>query len=163
MNRRHVPIIASLALTVGPGIRAECEPDCHDNVVLYSLAGDRDANLVRLHPATGVVLESHPITNLEALTGRLTSDAALNLYSIDGWNDPHLDRLFRIDRLTHEGTVVGETGFNWNSRYLCVDPVTDLLYGGTDDTLYTIDCTCPAKGCANGVERLNIAATWSIP
>ncbi|MFH1110548.1 MAG: choice-of-anchor Q domain-containing protein [Planctomycetota bacterium] len=81
----------------------------------------------------------------------------MRLYSIDGWNDGQSDRLFQIDRLTRTGTVVGSTGVNWNHRYLCVHPVTGVLYGGTDDKLYRVDRT---SGLATLVGTYSGAPRW---
>jgi WD40 repeat protein len=60
------------------------------------------------------------------------------LFSIDGYNDNDSDRLFQIDAATGAGTVVGETRFNWNFRCVCFHPVSGILFGATDNSLYTI-------------------------
>ena len=111
---------------------------------MYALSSYTNGNLLKIEPTTWAVIESHPITNDEALFGGLAADAAKDIYSIDGYNDENLDRTFRIDRANGAGTVVGDTGFNWNFRFLCAHPVTDVLYGGRDNALFTIDRTTGA-------------------
>jgi hypothetical protein len=106
---------------------------------LYALSNYINGSLLKVEPGTWTVLESHPITNDEALFGGLAVDAAQDIYSIDGYNDANSDRLFRIDRSSGAGTVVGDTGFNWNFRFVYAHPITDVLYGGRDSELYTID------------------------
>ncbi len=108
---------------------------------LYALSSYTNGNLLKVEPGTWTVLESHSITNEEALFGGLAVDAAQDIYSIDGYNDPYSDRLLRIDRTSGAGTVVGNTGFNWNFRFLYAHPITDVLYGGTDNQLYTFNRT----------------------
>lgn len=119
-----------LAATVG-SVQAE--------EFLYALSNYTNGSLLKVEPGTWTVLESHSITNDEALFGGLGADAAKDLYSIDGYDDGYSDRLFRIDRTTGAGTVVGDTGFNWNFRFVYAHPITDVLYGGRDSQLYTLD------------------------
>jgi len=113
----------------------------HAQEFLYALNNYTNAQLLKIDPADWSLVESHSITNEEALFGGLASDAAKDLYSIDGYNDANSDRTFRIDRTTGAGTVVGDTGFNWNFRFVYAHPITDVLYGGRDSQLYTIDRT----------------------
>ena len=106
---------------------------------LYALSGYTNPSLVRMDPVTGTTLEVHAITNVEALFGGLAINASGDLYSIDGYNDGNSDRLFKIDRATGAGTVVGETRFNWNFRTLCFSPVSGVLYAATDNNLFTMN------------------------
>ncbi|HUU98949.1 MAG TPA: hypothetical protein VM487_24725, partial [Phycisphaerae bacterium] len=120
-----------LAAFVGSAAQAE--------EFLYALSGCVNGSLVKIDPTTWTVLETHPITNDQALFGGLAADAAGDIYSIDGYNDEYSDRTFRIDRTNGAGTVVGDTGFNWNFRFVYAHPITDVLYGGRDSQLHTID------------------------
>ena len=95
--------------------------------------------LLTLDKETGAIDTIKAISGHEALFGGLAIDAAADLYSIDGYNDQFSDRLFRIDRETGDGEVVGETGFNWNFRCVTVHPQTDVLYGTRDNQLFTLD------------------------
>jgi hypothetical protein len=106
---------------------------------MYAMSGNINPVLLKLDQATGAVLESHFVTGHQALFGGLAADAAGNLYSIDGYNDEFPDRTFRIDRATGAGAVVGPTGFNWNFRMLHAHPGTGVLYGATDNRLFTIN------------------------
>ncbi len=108
---------------------------------LFALASPTSPRLHTLDPDTGNVLTTEFVTGHEALFGGLAMDAAGDLYSIDGFNDADSDRLFRIDPATGDGTVVGETRFNWNFRNVTVDPTTDVLYGSRDNALFTLDRT----------------------
>jgi hypothetical protein len=97
------------------------------------------AEVVELDPATATPIGSSPVSGHEALFGGLALDAAGDLYSIDGYNDANSDRTFRIDATTGAGVVVGDTGFNWNFRSVAVNPVDDMLYGWTDNSLYRLN------------------------
>jgi WD40 repeat protein len=108
---------------------------------LFVLQGEVFPTLHKLNPATGAVLESHQVTGHEALFGGLAAHPSGQLFSIDGYNDANSDRLFRIDPATGTGTVVGETRFNWNFRCVCLNPVSGVLFGATDNGLYTFDTT----------------------
>jgi hypothetical protein len=118
---------------------------------LYALSSYTNCNLLKVDPTTWSVLESHPISNEEALFGGLAADAAQDIYSIDGYNDAYSDRTFRIDRTSGAGTVVGDTGFNWNFRFVYAHPITDVLHAGRDSQLYTID---RATGAATFVTNI---------
>jgi hypothetical protein len=106
---------------------------------LFALANPTSPTLLELDPTSGAILDSHAITGAEALFGGLAADPAGTLYSIDGFNDSNSDRLFRIDRSTGAGSVVGETRFNWNFRCVTWDPTTGTLYGATDNRVYTLN------------------------
>jgi len=106
--------------------------------VMFATSDFINPNLLTINPANGGVLTGVPISNEEALFGGLTSDGAV-LYSIDGYNDPNSDRTFRIDPTTGAGTVVGDTGLNWNFRSVEIHPLTGVLYATTDNQLFTLD------------------------
>ncbi len=131
MNRPALVAPALGALALVSGARAQD--------TLYTLSDYIGPQLQTIDPATGATLTSVPVTGHESLFGGLAADDEGDLYSIDGYNDPNPDRTFRIDSATGAGTVVGPTGFNWNFRTVCFNPVTDKLFGATDNRLYTID------------------------
>ncbi len=106
---------------------------------LYVLSGPLSSTLYEVDPLNGDILNAWSVTGAEALFGGLAADQAGVLYSIDGYNDGNSDRLFSIDRLSGAGMVIGETRYNWNFRCVCVHPPTDVLYGSTDNQLYTLD------------------------
>jgi outer membrane protein assembly factor BamB len=76
------------------------------------------------------------------------------LYLIDGYNDSQSDRTFRIDWRTGAGAIVGNTGFNWNFRWLDFHPQTGVLYAGTDNQLYSIN---PDTGTATFLRNITTA------
>ncbi len=104
----------------------------------YATSSHNNVRLLTLDPTNGRVLKSVEVTNEEALFGGLAADGD-DLYSIDGYNDPNSDRTFRIDAETGEGTVVGDTGENWNFRSVEIHPITGVLYATRDNALYTLD------------------------
>jgi hypothetical protein len=106
---------------------------------LFALLGNIAPQVLRLDPSNGSVLDGHPVSGQQALFGGLAADNTGTLFSIDGYNDPDPDRLFRIDSATGAGTLVGPTGFNWNFRSVTWDPSTSTLYAATDNSLYTVD------------------------
>ncbi len=111
--------------------------------VLYATSGPVNPQLWTVDPLTGAILTSNQITGEEALFGGLCDDGT-NLYSIDGYNDPNSDRTFRIDPATGTGVIVGNTNFNWNFRTCEVQRSTGVLYGATDNVLYTINTSTGA-------------------
>jgi hypothetical protein len=85
----------------------------------------------RFNISTGAILDTRTITGQQHLSG-LTMDSSLqSLYLIDGFNDVSSDRTFRLNWQTGAGTIVGDTGFNWNFRWLDFNPIDGVLYGGT--------------------------------
>jgi hypothetical protein len=104
---------------------------------MFALSSFTNPNLLTIDPSTGVVSQTVPISNEEALNG-LAYDGR-RLWSIDGYNDGASDRTFVIKPSTGVGTVVGDTGFNWNFRSVAIHPHTGVLYGMTDNELYTIN------------------------
>ncbi len=104
----------------------------------YATSSFNNVRLLTLDPDTGQVLTSLDVSGEEALFGGLTV-ADDGLYSIDGYNDGQSDRTFRINPETGEGTVVGDTGENWNFRSVETHPITGTLYATRDNVLYTID------------------------
>jgi hypothetical protein len=136
MNTRYVLCAALTVAGVSAVARAQES--------LYVLTDYLFPQLRKVDPNSGAVITSVTVTGHEALFGGLAVDAARNLYSIDGYNDPNPDRLFKINRDTGAGAVVGPTGFNWNFRTVCVNPATNVLYAATDNTLYTINTSTGA-------------------
>jgi hypothetical protein len=112
---------------------------CQAQDAMFALTDFLFPQVVELDRNTGAVLSSVFVTGHEALFGGLAGGAGNDLYSIDGYNDGNPDRTFRIDRTTGVGTVVGPTGENWNFRTVCMHPVSGVLFGATDNRLYTID------------------------
>jgi hypothetical protein len=106
---------------------------------MYVLDSPINPFLLTLNKDTGGILTIDSITNEQSLFGGLAIDGADDLYSIDGYNDEFSDRLFKIDKETGEGEVVGDTGYNWNFRSVTVHPQTDVLYGTRDNELFTFD------------------------
>lgn len=132
--------------------------------VMYALTHPTSARLVTLDKTTGGQLTNVAVTGHEALFGGLAMDSAGGLYSIDGYNDAFSDRLFQIDTTTGAGSVIGETGHNWNFRNVCVHPVTDELWGSRDSTLYTIDRSTGAATVVTNVSgsSLDQMTTFAI-
>ncbi|MBI4882018.1 MAG: hypothetical protein HY812_20515 [Planctomycetes bacterium] len=112
--------------------------------VLYATQSFSNVNLLTANPLTGSVSASVPVTNEEALFGGLACDLNGDLYSIDGYNDVNSDRTFRIDLATGAGTVVGNTGYNWNFRCVDVHPPTGVLCAAHDSELFILDKTTGA-------------------
>jgi len=120
---------------------------------MYATSYPVNPSLLAIDSSTGGVLSSVSITGEEALFGGLTfSLDGSELYSIDGYNDGNSDRTFRIDPATGAGTVVGDTGFNWNFRCVEVDPTAGTLYATRDNELYTLDTT---TGAATSVASIS--------
>jgi hypothetical protein len=132
-STRNALFAAACALLVVPALATPGD-------VLLATSGFVQPNLLSIDPTTGGVLGSLPISNEEALFGGLTFDGSA-LYSIDGYNDPNSDRTFRIDPTTAAGSVVGDTGFNWNFRSVEIHPISGVLYATTDNRLHTLDKT----------------------
>ncbi len=110
----------------------------HD--ILYAMTSPLSPTLVTLDPDTGNELNAIAITGQEALFGGLGADIEhAVLYSIDGFNDPDSDRLFKIDPVFGTGGVVGPTGENWNFRCVDVHPETGVIYAIRDNALYVLD------------------------
>ena len=110
---------------------------------MFAISDQVNSNLLTLDAATGAQSTIVPITGYEQLAG-LTMDLNGDLYSIDGKFDALSDRLFRIDAVTGQGTVVGPTGFNWNFRDLEIHPQTGVLYGMKDNAIYQFNKTTGA-------------------
>jgi hypothetical protein len=106
--------------------------------VIFATSFPINPQLLTVDPLTGTVLNSIPISGSQALFGGLTAEGA-TLYSIDGYNDGLSDRTFRVDSSTGAGTIVGDTGENWNFRSVEIHPLTGVLYATRDNELYTID------------------------
>ena len=131
MNRNLCRIACLFALSVLAASAARAD-------VLYATSSYINPNLITVDPQTGLIQTSVPITNMEALFGGLCDDG-VNMFSIDGYNDGNPDRTFRIDPTTGSGLVVGNTNFNWNFRTCDVLRTSGVLYGATDNRLYTLD------------------------
>jgi hypothetical protein len=123
----------------------------HD--ILYALSNPLSPKLSTLDPDTGQELNAVFIIGHEALFGGLGADTKHSmLYSIDGYNDPNPDRLFKIDPTFGTGVVVGPTGENWNFRCVEVHPETGVIYAIRDNALYTLD---GATGAAALIKSLS--------
>jgi hypothetical protein len=129
---------------------------------LYALAGNAPATLYKLDPATGAQIESHPVSGQQALFGGLGADSGGTLYSVDGYNDADPDRLFRIDKASGAGAVVGPTGFNWNFRCLCLNPASGVLFASTDNNLYTVNTSSGAATFVAGIAGPNLDQLTAI-
>lgn len=126
-----------LAACVAAGLSVLASGRVAGQGTFYATSSHDNVRLLTLDPDTGQVLRSVEVTNEEALFGGLTADGDV-LYSIDGYNDGQSDRTFRIDAETGQGTVVGNTGQNWNFRCVDVHPITGVLYATRDNALYTL-------------------------
>jgi WD40 repeat protein len=110
--------------------------------------------------STGDVTATATVTGHEFLSAATISPTLGSVFSIDGYNDGSSDRTFRINPATGAGTVVGNTGFNWNFRLLEFHPTTGVLYGATDGTgpngqLYTINPTTGAATFQTSITGTN--------
>jgi hypothetical protein len=105
----------------------------------YVMTGNIFPQIHEINPANGSIISSVSVTGQESLFGGLAVDGDGTLWSIDGYNDANPDRLFKIDRLTGAGSVVGPTGENWNFRTMCLNPQDGTLYAATDNRLYKMD------------------------
>ncbi|MCC7013133.1 MAG: hypothetical protein IT454_11265 [Planctomycetes bacterium] len=110
---------------------------------IYATSRSTNPQLLTVDPATGTVLSSVAVTNEEALFGGLAFDGTW-LWSIDGYNDGNSDRTFKIDPASGAGTIVGNTGQNWNFRCVEVHPLSGVVYASRDNQLYTLDTTTGA-------------------
>ncbi|MEO1277605.1 MAG: GC-type dockerin domain-anchored protein [Planctomycetota bacterium] len=79
------------------------------------------------------------VSGAEAIFSGMAFDSAGGLYCVDGFNDGLSDRLFSIDAGSGAGSVVGDTGENWNFRSMAYDAGSDTLYAARDNSLYTAD------------------------
>jgi len=127
----------------------------------YATSSFNNVRLLTLDPDTGQVLTSLDVTGEEALFGGLTV-AEDGLYSIDGYNDGQSDRTFRIDPDTGEGTVVGNTGENWNFRCVETDPISGKLYATRDNALYTLDRDTGAATLVAPIQGSTLDQTTAI-
>jgi hypothetical protein len=105
----------------------------------YALRSPTSPILMELDPATGGELSSTFVTGAQAIFSGMDFDNNGDLYMIDGFNDAESDRLFLLDETTGAGSVVGDTGENWNFRSVAYDSVGDTLYTLRDNALYTTD------------------------
>ncbi|MEQ8316087.1 MAG: GC-type dockerin domain-anchored protein [Phycisphaerales bacterium] len=133
MNTAHRSLI-TLAITglavASPAVAQE---------QLFALSNPTSPVLRELDPATGGELSFGFVSGAEAIFSGMDFDAAGELFMIDGFNDGLSDRLFTLDVSTAAGTVVGDTGENWNFRSVAYDATTDTLYTARDNALYTTD------------------------
>ncbi len=106
---------------------------------LYALRNPTSPILMELDPATGGELSSTFVTGAQAIFSGMDFDNNGDLYMIDGFNDAESDRLFLLDETTGAGSVVGDTGENWNFRSTAYDSVGDVLYTLRDNALYKTD------------------------
>ncbi|MGD1915994.1 MAG: GC-type dockerin domain-anchored protein [Phycisphaerales bacterium] len=79
------------------------------------------------------------VSGAEAIFSGMAFDSSGGLYCVDGFNDGLSDRLFSIDASSGAGSVVGDTGENWNFRSMAYDVGADTLYAARDNRLYTAD------------------------
>jgi hypothetical protein len=79
------------------------------------------------------------VTGQEALFGGLAHDISGQLYSIDGTTTAIPTGSSASIARRGAGTVVGPTNFNWNFRCLSLNPASGVLYGCTDNNLYTMN------------------------
>jgi streptogramin lyase len=144
MQKNMKMIAAGLAVTAGTLASAQER--------LFVTSGATSPFIHELDPATGVEINFAFITGAEAIFSGIAIDAAGDTWAIDGFNDPNPDRLFLIDKETGAGQVIGDTGFNWNFRFVAVDPRGDTLYGGRDSAIYIMDRT---SGMATHVANMS--------
>jgi len=106
---------------------------------LYALNNPVSPQLWTVDVGTGADDLIGAVSGAEAIFSGMAFDAAGDLYCIDGFNDALSDRLFLIDASSGGGSVVGDTGENWNFRSMAYDPSSDTLYAARDNRLYTAD------------------------
>ncbi|MFI4915294.1 MAG: GC-type dockerin domain-anchored protein [Phycisphaerales bacterium JB060] len=123
---------------------------------LFALSNPTSPVLRELDPATGGELSANFLTGAEAIFSGMDFDDSGNLYAIDGFNDGLSDRLFLIDTATAIGSVVGDTGENWNFRSVAWDTTTDTLYTARDNALYTTDRSTGAVTLVGNITGPNL-------
>ena len=106
---------------------------------LYALSNPTSPRLYTLDTTTGAELTLELVSGHEAIFCGITFDNTGTMYTIDGFNDAFSDRLFTIDPLTAAGSIVGDTGLNWNFRSIAYDATSDTLYAARDNALFTVD------------------------
>lgn len=116
---------------------------------LYAVSQAVNGSIEEIDPATFAVVGSRPITNSEAIVGGLTDDGSGALYGIDRFVSGLDSQVFRIDRLTGDGTGLGDSGFRWGFlRSLEIHPRTGLIHVLADNQLFNVD---PSSGAASPV------------
>jgi hypothetical protein len=129
---------------------------------LYALSNPTSPILRELDPATGGELSASFLTGAQAIFSGMDFDDAGDLYTIDGFNDGIDDRLFRIDVAAAAGTVVGDTGDNWNFRSVAYDATTDTLYGARDNQLFILDRSTGAATSVASITGPNLDQLTAI-
>ena len=133
---RSTPIIATACAL---GLLAGAASSALAQDTLYGLRSPTSPALFTIDTSSGSEDLVELVTGAEAIFSGMTFDENGDLYCIDGFNDGLSDRLFRIDPATAAGTVVGDTGENWNFRSVAFDPSSGTLYAARDSQLYTAD------------------------
>ncbi|MFI4881470.1 MAG: hypothetical protein ACIAQU_02670, partial [Phycisphaerales bacterium JB064] len=106
---------------------------------MYALSSPTSPQLWSFDITTGLDTFIGGVTGAEAIFSGMDFDENGDLFCIDGFNDAFSDRLFLIDEATGAGSVVGDTGENWNFRSVAFDASTGTLYTARDNRLYTTD------------------------
>ncbi len=144
--RFAVPTV--LGLTVGSTALAQEQ--------LYALRNPTSPIFAELDPATGGEISSAFVSGAEAIFSGMDFDDNGDLFMIDGFNDGLSDRLFTIDPGTAAGSVIGDTGENWNFRSVAYDPVADTLYTARDNALYTTDRATGVVSLVGNISGTNL-------
>ena len=140
MSRFHglvLPILAVLA------------PPAWTQQRLYVSNG---GDLYVLDPATGNVLESLFVPGTQRLWS-LAHDGP-GLIAIDRTVGGLVDDFFKIHPANGQGTLAGQTGFNWNIHGMDFHPLTGETYAFFLDEVYTADTSTGALSLINWLDGL---------
>ena len=138
MGQMPMRAVTTVGLTMGLMLGLAGAAHAQDQQ-LFALSGPTAPRLWTLDPDTTAEVTSEFVTGAQAIFCGITFDASGTMYTIDGFNDGFDDRLFTIDPLTGAGTIVGDTGQNWNFRSIAYDATTDTLYAARDSVLFTVN------------------------
>ncbi len=108
---------------------------------LFAISSPTAPQFWTIDTGTGSQNSIGPVSGAQAIFSGMAFDGSGAIYCIDGVFDALSDRLFTIDAGSGAGSIVGDTGENWNFRSTAYDAGTDTLYAARDNRLYSADRT----------------------